>query len=462
MATSAPGIELDPERQAGLARSRARLARALESREGRVESVASILFVAVALGMAVLLDHGGLSIWAAAGLVVAYVAALRVEFEVAGGYTVPTIAVLVPMLFLLPAGAVPLCVLVAVVLNQLINVLQRRRRLGRLLVAFGQGWYAVGPALVFAVAPPGRAGWEDAPLVLGAFAAYVVFDALSSLSVDHYGAGEPLRSLLADALWVYFVDLLLVPVGLVVAIAAQGQALAVFALGPLLFLLAFFATERRERIDHALALSQAYRGTALLLGDVVEADDQYTGTHSRDVVELALAVGTRLGLSPTQLRKVEFGALLHDVGKIAVPKEILHKAGPLDDAEWEIMRRHTVDGQRMLEGVGGLLAEVGFVVRCSHEHYDGSGYPDGIAGEAIPIEARICTTCDAYSAMTTDRVYRRAMPEQKAMAELRANAGRMFDPAVVDALLAELATVAELERPSTLAQGAHPANRSVS
>jgi HD-GYP domain-containing protein (c-di-GMP phosphodiesterase class II) len=144
-------------------------------------------------------------------------------------------------------------------------------------------------------------------------------------------------------------------------------------------------------MDQALELSSAYRGTAILLGDVVEHDDDYTGAHSRDVVELAVAVGRRLRLSATQLRNLEFGALLHDVGKIAVPNEIINKPGPLDDDEWAIMRRHTIEGQRMLESVGGVLTDVGVIVRASHERYDGGGYPDGLAGAAIPIEARART-----------------------------------------------------------------------
>jgi HD-GYP domain-containing protein (c-di-GMP phosphodiesterase class II) len=438
VSAAAHSIELDPESQAKLVRSRARLRRALDSRERVAEAIAGLSFLAAALLLDLSFAHGATPIRAAAVLVLAYVVALRVEFEVVGGYTVPTAAVLVPMLFLLPPDAVPLCVLTAHLLNSGIQVALGRRHAARVFVFLGQSWYSVGPALLFAVAPPGSAGLEDTPLVLGAFAAYIACDAVVSLSVDHFGHRESLRGLIRSAMSVYMVDLLLVPLGFMVAIVADGHATAVAALAPTFLLLAFFATERRQRIDNALALSDAYRGTALLLGDVVEADDAYTGSHSRDVVDLAVSVGRRLRLDQRRLRNVEFGALLHDVGKIAVPKPILHKPGPLDDAEWAVMRRHTIDGQRMLEGVGGVLAEVGFIVRCSHEHYDGSGYPDGIAGEAIPIESRICTACDAFSAMTTDRVYRKAMSLEAAIAELRAHAGRMFDPAVVAALVAEL------------------------
>ena len=145
-------------------------------------------------------------------------------------------------------------------------------------------------------------------------------------------------------------------------------------------------------------------------------------------------MGKRLALRPAELRNLEFGALLHDVGKITVPKEIINKPGPLNEAEWEIMRRHTIEGQRMLDSVGGVLTRVGEIVRASHEDYDGSGYPDGLAGNAIPIEARICSACDAFSAMTTDRAYRPAMSESEALEELRHCAGTQFDPHVVVAL----------------------------
>jgi HD-GYP domain-containing protein (c-di-GMP phosphodiesterase class II) len=143
-----------------------------------------------------------------------------------------------------------------------------------------------------------------------------------------------------------------------------------------------------------------------------------------------------VGLDDAQRRRVEFGALLHDIGKIAVPKEIVNKPGPLDDAEWAVIRTHTVEGQRMLERVGGLMADVGVVVRASHERWDGGGYPDGLAGEGIPVEARIVCCCDAFSAMTTNRPYRPAMPVADALDELRRCAGTQFDPAMVTALVA--------------------------
>jgi HD-GYP domain-containing protein (c-di-GMP phosphodiesterase class II) len=142
-----------------------------------------------------------------------------------------------------------------------------------------------------------------------------------------------------------------------------------------------------------------------------------------------------LGLDANRQRNVEFGALLHDVGKIAVPKEIINKPGKLDDSEWEIIKTHTVEGQRILERVGGLMSEIGQIVRSSHERWDGRGYPDGLVGEEIPLEARIVSACDAFNAMTTNRSYRAAMSDTAAITELSANAGSQFDPKVVEALI---------------------------
>jgi HD-GYP domain-containing protein (c-di-GMP phosphodiesterase class II) len=234
--------------------------------------------------------------------------------------------------------------------------------------------------------------------------------------------------------WVYGVDLALTPIALLTAIVADDQPLALLVVLPLLALLAFLAQERRRRIDHALELGHAYRGTAFLLGDVIEADDEYTGNHSREVVELSLAVADKLSLSARQRRSTELTALLHDVGKIRIPAEIINKPGSLTDEERAVINTHTIEGERMLERVGGLLGEVGRLVRSCHERWDGNGYPDGLAGESIPLVARIVCCCDAYNAMTTDRPYRAALPASEALAEVERNAGTQFDPRVVDAL----------------------------
>jgi putative nucleotidyltransferase with HDIG domain len=210
---------------------------------------------------------------------------------------------------------------------------------------------------------------------------------------------------------------------------------SVLLIAPLFGVLWQFSKERRARLEQLVELNDAYQGTALLLGDVIEADDTYTGEHCKGVVRLALDVAGALGLNADERRNVEFAALLHDVGKIAVPKEIINKPGKLDDREWAIIKTHTLEGQKMLERVGGFMREVGEIVRSSHERWDGEGYPDGLSGEDIPLEARIVSACDAFNAMTTTRSYRQAMRFPDAVAELTSNAGGQFDPQVVQALV---------------------------
>src|SRR5439155_13319357 len=172
---------------------------------------------------------------------------------------------------------------------------------------------------------------------------------------------------------------------LLVALVAVDHPVAISFVLPLIGLLFVFARERQVRIDHALELSHAYRGTALLLGDVVEADDAYTGSHSRDVVTLVLAVCDRLGVSGRERRNAEFAALLHDIGKIKIPAELINKPAKLTDEEFEVIKAHTVEGEKLLAQVGGLLGDVGHVVRSCHEDWDGTGYPDGLVCEQIPL-----------------------------------------------------------------------------
>jgi two-component system cell cycle response regulator len=160
--------------------------------------------------------------------------------------------------------------------------------------------------------------------------------------------------------------------------------------------------------------------------------------HIDDVALLAQGVGRRLGLRANELQDLVRAAELHDMGKMAIPDAILSKPGPLDAAEWEFMRQHTVIGERMLH-VAPALAGVAGLVRWSHERMDGAGYPDGLAGDEIPLGARIVSVCDAFDAMTSDRPYRRAMSANAAVAELLRHAGTQFDPDVVAAFQAELA-----------------------
>jgi putative nucleotidyltransferase with HDIG domain len=237
------------------------------------------------------------------------------------------------------------------------------------------------------------------------------------------------------------IDAVLTPVALMLAATAEAEPVALAGVAPLLWLFRVFSDERRERYAAALELNQAYRGTVMVLSDVVEAEDDYTASHCRSVVELAAAVARELRLDSDMQQELEIAALLHDVGKIAIPNEILNKPAKLTDEEFELMKTHTLEGQALLDRVGGRLAKVGAIVRSCHERWDGRGYPDGLAGEQIPIAARIVFACDAWSAMTTDRPYRRAMSNDDALAELRRNSGSQFEPRVIEALEAVIRAV---------------------
>jgi diguanylate cyclase (GGDEF)-like protein len=166
----------------------------------------------------------------------------------------------------------------------------------------------------------------------------------------------------------------------------------------------------------------------------IEARDNYSFDHSELVVRLATGVAQLLGLPADTVERVGHCALLHDVGKLAIPPAILHKDGELDDAEWTVMAEHPVLGEKILRR-SPELAPLAPIVRHEHEHWDGSGYPDGLAGTQIPIGSRIVLACDAYAAMTTERPYRRALSPEGAVDELRGASGSQFDPQVVEALL---------------------------
>ena len=144
------------------------------------------------------------------------------------------------------------------------------------------------------------------------------------------------------------------------------------------------------------------------LASALQERDRYTGEHSESVVDLTARVGEALALDSEEISRVRTAALLHDIGKVGVPDEILHKPGPLTEREWEIMRQHPAIGERILRAIPGLGA-VARIVRHEHERWDGKGYPDGLAGAAIPVGSRIILACDAYHAMTSDRPYRKAM-----------------------------------------------------
>jgi len=170
------------------------------------------------------------------------------------------------------------------------------------------------------------------------------------------------------------------------------------------------------------------------LAAAIEARDNYMHGHSEQVARLATGVALLLGLTSDAVERVGHGALLHDLGKLAIPQQILQKGGELDDSEWEVLAEHPVIGERILRRIP-QLAPIAPIVRHEHEHWDGSGYPDGLAGGQIPIGSRIVLACDAYGAMTTERPYRAALTSAQAVDELRARSGTQFDPQIIVALL---------------------------
>jgi putative nucleotidyltransferase with HDIG domain len=183
------------------------------------------------------------------------------------------------------------------------------------------------------------------------------------------------------------------------------------------------------------SLERTFLSTVEALANALEANDEYTSSHARWITDMALHVGRELGLDPKALKRLELGALFHDIGKIGVPEAILSKPGPLSDEEWKVVRLHPELGARILAPIE-RLEQVCEIVRHCHESWDGSGYPNGLAGEEIPIESRVILVCDAYHAMTTDRPYRKRLSVEEACRRLREAAGTQFDPKVVEVFLA--------------------------
>jgi HD-GYP domain-containing protein (c-di-GMP phosphodiesterase class II) len=222
----------------------------------------------------------------------------------------------------------------------------------------------------------------------------------------------------------------------------QGRALGVVAVGSrdvrpysprTAAILSTVANQVAVALSHASTyreLEQSYLQTVMALAAALEAKDEYTADHAESLADLACATGRVLGLTKQQLRQLEFAAVLHDVGKIGVPAHILNKPDTLSESERAMITQHTVIGERIVSRID-YLRPLAPIIRAAHERWDGLGYPDGLLGEAIPLEARIVFVCDAFHAMISDRPYRAKMNEAQALYELRAYAGTQFDPAVV-------------------------------
>ncbi len=205
--------------------------------------------------------------------------------------------------------------------------------------------------------------------------------------------------------------------------------------------------ERRravERFDTRLAHLQ----TVTMLANVIEARDEYTRGHVERVQRYAHALARAIGWGDDALAVLEFGALLHDIGKVVVPRAILNKSGPLDASDWAVLRRHPENGAQMLAGVDHLRGAIPYLV-YHHERWDGGGYPHGLAATAIPVEGRLLAIVDAYDAMTTQRAYRPPVSKEAAVEEIVRGAGRQFDPHLAEVFVGLL-------RNGAGAAGSHP------
>ncbi len=186
-----------------------------------------------------------------------------------------------------------------------------------------------------------------------------------------------------------------------------------------------------ESAAHVESLERTFVSTVEALANALEASDEYTSSHARWITDVALLVGRELQLDRETMKRLELGALFHDIGKIGIPSEVLRRPGPLSDADFELVKEHPVLGEKILAPIE-RLADVRPIVRSCHERWDGQGYPDGKRAEEIPLESRIVFVCDAFHAMTTDRPYRKRLSQAEAVKRLREGAGSQFDPAVVE------------------------------
>ena len=195
--------------------------------------------------------------------------------------------------------------------------------------------------------------------------------------------------------------------------------------------------ERTAKLQQAYrTLKKSHLDSVKVLAEAIDAKDPYTRGHSDRVKRMSLAIAKKMGFSEERLENLEYGALLHDIGKIGIKDEVLQKQAPLSSEEYQYIQEHPLIGVKIIEGVEFFKDKIP-MIRHHHEHYDGNGYPDGLAGEAIPLEARIISLPDAFDAMTSARPHRNIMPLQNVLAELEKFKGKQFDPKVLDIFIRE-------------------------
>ena len=321
----------------------------------------------------------------------------------------------------------------------------RRRALGMRAVFDASNWTLSAGAAALVYQPFAHAG-STALLFLGATLAAAVYTALNlGLLCLAMALTERtgFRAVWYERFhWARFHFLGYGALALALTLSRQKMGftgVVAFALPPVLMIVSVrqYLQYTRRAVDEVREANEqmrrAHRDTIAALSRTIEAKDDYTGGHTERVAAIAVAVAGRLGFRGDDLDAIEIGALLHDVGKIGVPEHILSKPGPLDEPEWAIMKRHPVLSDFILAETD-LHPFVREIARWSHERIDGAGYPDGLAGDAIPLPARIVLVADAFDALTSDRPYRPRRTVAAALEELRSNSGTQFCPRAVGAL----------------------------
>ncbi|MHB1651858.1 MAG: HD-GYP domain-containing protein [Desulfitobacteriaceae bacterium] len=262
------------------------------------------------------------------------------------------------------------------------------------------------------------------PYLMVALTYLLVNVSLASVALGLMQGKRPFALWASGIRWTTPNLLALAPLGLLMALVYNNN-------GPLGLLLLFIPLLlSRHSFQLYVEMRQNYLSTVEALVQALEAKDSYTSGHSERVAQLAVAMAEEMGMPGEKVEFIKYVGVLHDIGKIGVSEGILNKTGKLLEAEWEVIRNHPVTGENIIKNIK-FLFDIGAVVRHHHERYDGKGYPDGLRGEEIPLEARIIAVADTYDAMTSDRSYRKGMQKHEALQELQNVAGTQLDPYLV-------------------------------
>ncbi|MBO0769082.1 MAG: hypothetical protein J2O48_10410 [Solirubrobacterales bacterium] len=342
-----------------------------------------------------------------------------------------------PMWVLLPAQDVPLLVISCMLAELALPRKSNRPGLGTVLSRICYSAFALGPALVLTLWGPAQFSWTAWPTYLAALGAQFLFEG-ASIGVTWFAERSRPATPLEFA-WMYMIDFCLAALALPIAATATHRSPTTLLLVvPILLLMVMFTRERQTRYENYLERSHAERGTAELMQEVVADDDINAAKRTQEVAALGLAVSDRLGLKAASRQMIEHAALLGHITKVRRPAEVLKDPDALSQQKAEILREHEHRLEHMLGAVDKAFPGLANVLRHVPECYDGSGYPDGLSGDEIPIESRVIAGCDAWTHLIHDRPHRPALSIEVAFEQIKRAAGHEYDPNVIRALLAEV------------------------